>query len=92
MRRLTWMILPALIALSSIAMADEASDREITKQVRTVFKQHPDVCTGVGARTKDGIVYLTGSTSTPLERQNVEELTKGVPGVKQVVNEVYAEN
>jgi osmotically-inducible protein OsmY len=92
MRRLTWMILPALIAFGSMAMADEASDKEITKQVRAVFKQHPDVCTGVGARAKDGIVYLTGSTSTPLERKNAEELTRGVPGVKQVVNEVYAEN
>jgi osmotically-inducible protein OsmY len=92
MSRLTWIILPALIAFSSVAMADQASDKEITKQVRTVFKQHPDVCIGVGARTKDGIVYLTGSTSTSLEKRNVEELTKGVPGVKQIVDELYVEN
>jgi osmotically-inducible protein OsmY len=92
MTRPTWIILPALIAFSSVAVADQASDKEITKQVRTVFKQHPDVCTGVGARTKDGIVYLTGSTSTGFEKRNVEELTKGVPGVKQVVDELYVEN
>jgi osmotically-inducible protein OsmY len=92
MSRLTWIILPALVAFSSVAMADQASDLEITKQVRVVFKQHPDVCTGVGARTKDGVVYLSGSTSTSFEKRNVEELTKGVPGVKQVVDELYVEN
>jgi osmotically-inducible protein OsmY len=27
---------------------------------------------------------LTGSTSTSFEKRNVEDLTKGVPGVKQV--------
>jgi osmotically-inducible protein OsmY len=92
MSRLTWMILPALIAFSSVATADQTSDKEVTKQIRAVFRQHPDVCTGVGARTKDGIVYLSGSTSTSSEKRNVEELTKGVPGVKQIVDELYVEN
>jgi osmotically-inducible protein OsmY len=92
MRKLSWAMLPILMSLTSMAIADEASDKQISKKIRAVFRKHPDVCTGVGARTKDGVVYLSGATSTPYERDNAEALAKSVPGVEQVVDELYVEN
>jgi osmotically-inducible protein OsmY len=88
MRKLKWIVVPALMTISALAISDEASDKEITRQVEAAFAQHRDLGPVLYVRTKHGIVYLSGRTSTGFARSNAVDVAKSVPGVKQVVNEV----
>jgi osmotically-inducible protein OsmY len=88
MRKWKWLIVPALMTMSSLALSDDASDKEITRQVQQVFAQHRDLGPVLYVRTKNGIVYVSGRVSTGLTRTNAVDLAKSVPGVKQVVDEI----
>jgi osmotically-inducible protein OsmY len=82
----------ASIAVGTLAVADSASDKEITRQVRAAIAQHSEFGVHIHARTKNGVVYFTGRASTPLVKENLDGLTQGVAGVKRVVNKVYFSN
>jgi osmotically-inducible protein OsmY len=68
--------------------ADPSQDKAITDQVKMAFAKNPDVGTEIGVMTKNGVVYLTGSTTTPLAKSHAESIAKAVPGVTQVVDDV----
>jgi osmotically-inducible protein OsmY len=76
----------AMVCLT--AHADTSQDKAITDQVKSAFTQHPDVGTEISVKTKAGVVYLKGNTSTPLAKTHAEELAKAVPGVQKVVDDI----
>jgi osmotically-inducible protein OsmY len=86
MKKACWTLLPVIAAIGGLAVADEASDKAITRQVRQLIAQHADLGTQLHAKTKDGVVYLTGRVSTGLAKSNAEDLVKGVPGVTKVID------
>jgi hyperosmotically inducible protein len=46
----------------------------------------------VDATCRDGVIYLSGSVSTTMEKGRIEDLAKTIPGVRRVVNELMLEN
>jgi len=86
MKRACWTLLPVMVAIGGLAVADEASDKAITRQVRQLIVQHADLGTQLHVKTKDGVVYLTGRVPTGLAKSNAEDLVKGVPGVTKVID------
>jgi osmotically-inducible protein OsmY len=72
--------------LAGAAMADSQSDKQINAQVMAVFQQHPDLGPTLKSHTKNGVVYITGSVATSLQKQSAEELAGGVAGVKKVID------
>jgi osmotically-inducible protein OsmY len=56
--------------------------------VKSVLSEHPDVGTTINVATKNGVVYLTGNTTTPLAKSHAEDLAKAVPGVQKVVDDI----
>jgi osmotically-inducible protein OsmY len=42
--------------------------------------------------TSDRVVFLTGRSSTELQRQTVETLARQVPGVREVINNIAFDN
>ena len=76
----------AISLLSTVAMADARSDKQINAQVMEVFQQHPDLGPTIKSHTKNGVVYITGTVPTSLQKQSAEELASGVAGVKKVID------
>ena len=76
-------------AMSFVAAhADSSNDKAITDQVKTAFGKNPDVGTEISVITRNGVVYLNGTTTTPLAKSHAESLAKAVPGVTQVVDDI----
>jgi osmotically-inducible protein OsmY len=73
------------------AHAGMPQDKAITDQVKAAIVNHPDLGTEISVSTKDGVVYLKGTTSTPLAKSHAEELARGVPGVQKVVDDLGTE-
>ena len=69
-------------------------DAAITRQVETLLKQHPDLGppSMIYVSTSDRVVFLTGRSSTDLQRATVEALARQVPGVREVVNNIAFDN
>jgi osmotically-inducible protein OsmY len=70
------------------AHADSAQDKAITEQVKTAFAKNTDVGTEISVITRNGVVHLNGTTTTPLAKSHAESLAKAVPGVTQVVDDI----
>lgn len=70
------------------AQADSSQDKAITDQVKVAFGKHPDVGTEISVITKNGVVYLNGTTTTPLAKSHAESLAKAVAGVTDVVDDI----
>ena len=64
------------------------SDPEIFADVRRALDQRPMVPQGVHAHVDRGVVRLTGSVQRPLERTEAEDATRGIAGVRRVLNEI----
>jgi osmotically-inducible protein OsmY len=90
MNKLAFGIVPALLACTA-ALADSNTDKQINSAVVAVFQQHPDLGGKIQAHTKDSVVYITGTVATSLQKTNAEDLVKGVPGVKKVVDNAGVE-
>jgi osmotically-inducible protein OsmY len=73
------------------AYADEVQDKAITDQVKSAISTHPDVGTEISVMTKNGVVYLKGKTTTALAKSHAEDLSKAIPGVQKVVNDIGTE-
>jgi osmotically-inducible protein OsmY len=42
--------------------------------------------------TSDRVVFLTGHSSTDLQRTSIEALARTVPGVREVINNIAFDN
>jgi osmotically-inducible protein OsmY len=93
-----WALAPAVL-LSAAAFggssmsksADPQSDQQINDQVAEVLQQHPDLGTGIKSHTKHGVVYLTGTVPTSLQKETAEQLAGSVSGVKKVIDNAGVE-
>jgi osmotically-inducible protein OsmY len=56
------------------AHADSSQDKVITDQVKTAFARNTDVGTEISVITKNGVVHLNGTTTTPLAKSHAESL------------------
>ncbi len=94
-RRLLFLLICALFALVWPAVASqkfEVSDDAIYDQVRRRLANDPDVKGGtLGVEVKEGVVTLRGTVEKEKLKQKAEKLTKKVPGVKRVINELKIE-
>ena len=79
---------PWLLAGSEVFASDGKGDESITKQVNALFAQHADLGTELSVRTENGVVFLNGFASTPLEKQNAEDLAKSIVGVHEVIDNI----
>lgn len=93
-----------LIAISAVAMlavsgcavtrdqqtvGEYIDDATITTQVKARFAQSPDVAvTSISVETLNGVVMLSGFTSSASEKRAAEELAEDVEGVVSVKNEI----
>jgi hyperosmotically inducible protein len=67
----------------------EKSDGWISMKVKTALTFHKNVsATGTGVHTQDGIVTLSGSSSSEAQKQLTGEYAKDVEGVKEVRNDL----
>lgn len=67
----------------------EHSDGWISMKVKTALTFHRNVsATETGVHTQDGIVTLSGSTSSEAQKQLTSEYAKDVEGVKEVRNDL----
>jgi osmotically-inducible protein OsmY len=73
------------------AHADSTQDKAITDQVKMAFGKNPDVGTEISVITRNGVVYLNGTTTTPLAKSHAESLAKAIPGVTKVVDDIGAQ-
>jgi osmotically-inducible protein OsmY len=74
-----------------LSAADKAppSDGEISTKVQLKLAEDTVVKGGgLGIDVKDGVVTLTGKVEYPNQKAKAEKLTKKVPGVKSVVNNI----
>jgi len=57
-----------------------AGDAQITANVETLFKQHPELAANsIQVQTLDQVVYLDGFVATGLERSTAESVAHQVP-------------
>ena len=86
------MTIKRLCALSFLAvglLAAGDKDGEISTKVQ--LKLAEDLVVkggGLGIDVKDGVVTLSGKVENPNQKTKAEKLTKKVPGVKSVVNNI----
>lgn len=70
---------------------DSDLDAGIKKNVDAALVRHK-LDKGVRYDVNNGVVTLTGSVNSQSKRAEVERLARGVPNVKQVVNELEVKN
>ena len=81
-------------ALSGCAVFPHSSnspaDQKITADVESRIEQHAELNAPsmIGVQTINGIVYLTGTVATGLQRADAESVASEVPGVDKVVNSI----
>jgi|SRR5215469_7388322 len=71
-----------------------AQDADITARVKSaVFAdaslRAPNL---VYVQTRNGVVYLTGTVATDLQREQAESYARGVQGVEEVINSISVQN
>jgi osmotically-inducible protein OsmY len=64
-------------------------DAEIFAAVRSALDQNPAVPAAVRVHVKEGVVTLTGSARTAVERMTAEETVRGVENVRGIVNDIF---
>jgi BON domain len=70
--------------------SDPAVDQKITADVEARFRQHPEVEAPdlIGVQTINRVVYLSGTVSAGLQREDAESIANQAPGVTKVVNSI----
>ena len=87
----------AAVALTSALLTGSAwandpgskpvNDSSITKQVRSeVTRETAASPQGIQVKTRNGMVYLTGTVATEQQRRKAEEVARGIEGVTGVQN------
>jgi hypothetical protein len=72
----------------------QVSDAHLTRRVRQLVQQElafTAVCQNVTADIEQGLVTLYGSVDTTWRKKRLEALLRTLPGVKQVINHLLAE-
>jgi osmotically-inducible protein OsmY len=69
-------------------------DAEIRAGVETALAQHADLCVPrcPTVQSLDGVVYLSGTLATDLQRDDAGRVAMQVVNVKRVVNNIGVEN
>lgn len=94
-------LLAGLLVLSLAGCAADTKERAveyfddstITTKVKTKLFDDPQTSGfAITVKTYKGTVQLSGFVSSDKEKVRAEELTKGVPGVKDVKNDLIIKN
>lgn len=85
------MLSSCLVGCSYTPPTPTTEDERITAAVRAAYAKTDYILGGyaIRVRTADGIVYITGPVDTQQEWMDVDELTRKIPGVKDVYNELW---
>ncbi len=68
-------------------------DRVISTKVRAELAREQEIVPHrINIETREGIVELSGSVSSPAHRQRAEEIARRVEGVRQVQNHLQVQN
>jgi osmotically-inducible protein OsmY len=78
------------IVPSAIKSAVVAQDSDITRDLALAFKDHDDL-KGITTTVKNGTVRLTGTVHSGWEQLRALRLTRGVPGVRGIENQLKVE-
>lgn len=88
-------VLTALLVLAPLAQAD---DRDLSRRVQDAWIDGKLEATytlnshlnplDIDTKVVDGVVYLTGSVETSIDRDLAGELAKGIKGVRRVENDL----
>jgi osmotically-inducible protein OsmY len=83
----------ALSAYAADPIVYGSEDARITADVRGAIAEHPDLGTPnlIYVMSRHNVVYLSGTTVTPLSSANAEGVARQVPGVARVVNNISFE-
>ena len=83
---LTW-VLSGCQTLTGETLGEHIDDTTITTTVKAKLAQEKGTTlTRIQVDTDRGVVQLTGVVQSPAERSRAEQITRGVSGVKSVVN------
>ena len=81
-----------LLTTTVVVQADEASDQQITQQVKQkLFANDPQVAPRIEVTTRDGVVSLKGVAFTPQYILDVLRDARSVQGVTKVENHLAYE-
>jgi osmotically-inducible protein OsmY len=80
--------LASTVALSTAAFSapGPTPDEVVTRHVQELFAAHTDLGPLLYVQTIHGTVYITGTVSSGLVKENAESLAKTVSGVKGIVD------
>ena len=82
-----WVTLGLVLALAGCATFDPLEDTRIEAEVKArLVAEKTANLTRVGVESRKATVRLTGAVGSEEERERAETLTRGVPGVRRVVN------
>jgi osmotically-inducible protein OsmY len=81
------LVMGLVLALGACATFDPLEDTRIEGEVkaRLVGEKGANL-TRVGVVSREGTVSLSGAVASPDQRERAEDLTRGVHGVRRVVN------
>lgn len=86
------LVLPFVITISLFFVAcssQEVDDSTVTAKVKTKLATDSQTSAiKIGVDAKGGVVTLSGTVPTDIEKKKAEELAKNTDGVKQVVNKI----
>jgi hyperosmotically inducible protein len=101
MKRLVSATIACALVLSTVAapafatgrsVGEKVDDAVITTTVKTkLTTDRPKNLVKVNVDTKDGVVHLKGTVSTPEAREEAERLARATKGVRDVVNDLQVE-
>lgn len=76
-------------ALTGQTLGENIDDTNLTAYVKTALAGDKMVnLTRISVQTTNGVVHLTGVVASDEEKARAEEITRGVRGVKGVVNNI----
>ena len=85
--RLLIVFVSAVLVLGACATIDPREDTRIEAEVKARLVAEKDAnLTRLGVLSNSGTVYLTGTVESSQQKAEAETLTKGVRGVKRVIN------
>lgn len=94
-------LLPIILSLAIVGCAADTQnqaveyfdDTAITTKVKSKLFDDPQTSGfAIGVKTYQGTVQLSGFVTSDKEKDRAAELTKGVPGVKSVKNDLIVKN
>jgi len=82
---------PLLLSACGKTVNQSIDDATITTRVKTALLNDQQIdATRIGVHTVDGVVTLSGTVRTPAEATRALEITREIPGVKDVKSTLRA--